>query len=81
MFDLELKTNGNCLLCRGTHAPGREELCRETLDLALKFADEYRGGVGDRYNFDVQISVRGSKVVFVGHPTKKPKLPKRIAVC
>ena len=81
MFDLELKMNGKCLLCRGTHKPGEEKSCQEALDLALKFTDQYRYGLGDRYNFDVQISVRGSKIVFVGNPSSKPKLPKRVEVC
>jgi hypothetical protein len=77
MFDLMLKTGGKCLICRGTHEAGPDKCCEDALALALRFAEEYRCGLGDKYNFDVQISVRGSRIVFVGHPSRTPRLPKR----
>lgn len=80
MLDLELKKTGLCLLCRQPVNAADHKLCEDTLQPALKFVSEYYCGLMERYNFDVLISVRGAKLVYLGHPSKKPKLPKKIAV-
>lgn len=70
MYDLVVSQE-RCVL-HGKPLSREHRLCLQASELARRFVDEYRLGLGDRYNFDVQIAVRGSEIIFIGSPARAP---------
>jgi len=82
MFDLEFKEQAICLICRQRHKKSKEkETCEGVKRLLFNFLDEYRLGFPDRYNFEVTLVVRGSQIIYAGHPNKAPVKMKHKSVC
>jgi len=80
MFDLEFKKQAACCICRQRHEEP-SKTCEEVKAVLWMFLDDYRLGFGDKYNFDVTLVVRGSKIVYVGNPDKAPVKLKHKPVC